>query len=181
MVARVMGGIMMKRLLCFFSLGLALLLSCPAEQEEESMEQTVVIFKPDAMEQGRVGAILQRFEEAPFRIAGIKMMRLDEAILRKHYSHLADKPFFGDIVEFMSSAPVVVMVLEGDNVIETVREMTGVTDSKLAAKGTIRGDFGRDKSQNMIHASDSVEGAKAEVARFFKPRELFLAKSNPVK
>jgi nucleoside-diphosphate kinase len=172
---------MMKRLLCIFSLGLALVSGCLAGQEEESMEQTVVIFKPDAMAQGRVGAILQRFEEASFRIAGIKIMQLDEAILRKHYSHLTDKPFFGDIVEFMSSSPVVVAVLEGDNAVETVREMTGITDSKLAAKGTIRGDFGKDKSQNMIHASDSVDGAQAEVARFFKPRELFPVKSSPSK
>jgi nucleoside-diphosphate kinase len=168
----------MKRLLCIFSLGLALVSECFAGQTEESMEQTVIIFKPDAMQQGRVGAILQRFEEMHFHIAGIKMMHLDEAILREHYAHLVDKPFFGDIVEFMSSTPVVVMVLEGANVIEEVREMTGETDSRLAGKGTIRGDFGKDKSQNMIHASDSAAAAWAEVLRFFKPSELFPLKHN---
>ncbi|MDR2341085.1 MAG: nucleoside-diphosphate kinase [Puniceicoccales bacterium] len=168
----------MKRLLHIFSLGLALISSCLAEQKGEFMEQTVIIFKPDAMQQGRVGAILQRFEEMHFHISGIKMVQLSEAILREHYAHLADKPFFGDIVEFMSSAPVVIMVLEGENVIEEVREMTGETDSRLAEKGTIRGDFGKDKGQNMIHASDSVVGARAEVLRFFEPAELFPLRHN---
>lgn len=137
------------------------------------MEKTVIIFKPDAMRLRRVGKILQRFDDAGFRIVGMKMMKLDDAILRDHYSHLVDKPFFGEIVEFMSSSPVLVMALEGENVVARVREMAGPTDSKLAPKGTIRGDYGIDKSQNMIHASDSPESAAAELARFFSESEIF--------
>jgi nucleoside-diphosphate kinase len=167
---------MKKWIQCFFCLGLTLFSGCLPWKKEQTMEQTVIIFKPDAMQQGRVGAILQRFENAHFRIVGIKMVQLNEPILRDHYSHLADKPFFGEIVDFMSSTPVIITVLEGEDAVAKVRDMTGVTDSKAAAKGTIRGDFGKDKSQNMIHASDSVDGAKAEVARFFKVSEIFPTK-----
>ncbi|MDR1457108.1 MAG: nucleoside-diphosphate kinase [Puniceicoccales bacterium] len=167
--------IVMKKLSCIFSLGLALISGCFANQEQEAMEQTVIIFKPDAMRQGRIGAILQRFEERHFHIIGIKMQQLGEDVLREHYSHLVDKPFFGEIVNFMSSSPVIIMVLEGDNVVKRAREMAGETDSRLALKGTIRGDFGMDKSQNMIHASDSVESARMEVMRFFTSQELFRA------
>lgn len=140
---------------------------------EKDMEKTVIIFKPDAMEEGRLGLILQRFESEGFAIVGMKMLRLDESLLRRHYSHLADRPFFGEIVDYMSSRPVVVAVLAGENVIARVREMAGPTDSKLAPKGTIRGDFGHDKSRNMIHASDGVESAAAEIDRFFQPSEIF--------
>lgn len=137
------------------------------------MEKTVIIFKPDAMRLRRVGKIMQRFEDAGFAIVAMKMMQLDEPLLRDHYSHLADKPFFPEIVEFMSSSPVLVMALEGENVINRVREMAGPTDSKQAPKGTIRGDFGIDKSQNMIHASDGPESAAAELKRFFDDSEIF--------
>lgn len=140
---------------------------------EKTMEKTVIIFKPDAMEEGRVGQILQRFEGEGFTIAAMKMLRLDEPLLRRHYAHLADRPFFGEIVDYMSSQPVVIAVLAGENVIARVREMAGPTDSKLAPKGTIRGDYGHDKSRNMIHASDSPESAEAEIGRFFQSTELF--------
>ena len=166
----------MKRLLKYFLviLGLTTVSGCGCSNHSRSnMEKTLVIFKPDAMKQHKVGAILQRFEDAGLNIAGIKMMQLDEPILKEHYAHLADKPFFGNIVEFMSSTPVVIVILEGNDVVARVREMTGPTDSTIAPKGTIRGDFGKDKSENMIHASDSKESAEAEIARFFKPLEVF--------
>lgn len=162
-----------KYLLLLLSLTMFAGCGCNHRSKGNLMEKTVIIFKPDAMEQHRVGAILQRFDEANFNLVGIKMIQLDEAILRQHYSHLADKPFFGDIVEYMSSTPVVIAVLEGPNVIQKVREMAGPTDSALAPKGTIRGDFGKDKSRNMIHASDSAESADGEIARFFKSSEIY--------
>ena len=95
------------------------------------------------------------------------MMQLDHAILADHYSHIADKPFFPDIVAFMSSTPVIALALEGDNVISRVRDLLGPTDSKAAAPGTIRGDLGKDKMHNVLHASDSAETAQAELRRFF--------------
>jgi nucleoside-diphosphate kinase len=139
----------------------------------KTMERTVVLFKPDAMSARRVGAILGRFESEALRIVAMKMLRLDEPLLREHYSHLVDRPFFMDIVAFMASTPVVVAVLEGENAIARVREMAGPTDSTLAPKGTIRGDFGSSKTRNMIHASDSPESAAVEIARFFSPKEIF--------
>jgi nucleoside-diphosphate kinase len=145
----------------------------PVFGKSENMERTLVIFKPDAMEARRVGAILGRFEGAGLRIVAMKMLRLDESLLREHYAHLVERPFFKDIVAFMSSIPVVVAVLEGENAVAHVREMAGPTDSTLAPKGTIRGDFGSDKTHNMVHASDAPESAIAEIARFFSLKEVF--------
>ncbi|MDR1437794.1 MAG: nucleoside-diphosphate kinase [Puniceicoccales bacterium] len=138
------------------------------------MEKTIIILKPDAIRKGCVGLVLQRFEDAKFRIVGMKMMQLNEAVLREHYSHLTDKPFFCEIVDFMSSTPVVVVALEGVNAVEKVRKMVGPTDSTQAPKGTIRGDLGKDKNQNIVHASDSVESAEREMNRFFNAAELFV-------
>jgi nucleoside-diphosphate kinase len=101
------------------------------------------------------------------------MIRLTPALLREHYSHVADKPFYPEIEKFMSSHPVVVAALQGDNIVAQVRELLGPTDSKKAAKGTIRGDFGADMMVNVVHASDSEENGKIEIARFFKSDELF--------
>ncbi|MDR2577031.1 MAG: nucleoside-diphosphate kinase [Puniceicoccales bacterium] len=137
------------------------------------MERTLIIFKPDAMEQALVGRILARFEAAHLRIVAMKMIRLDDVLLREHYAHLAERPFFGAIVAYMTSRPVVIAVLEGEGAIAVVREMTGATDPSLAEKGTIRRDFGKDKTHNVIHSSDSQEGARAEIKRFFKADELF--------
>lgn len=143
-----------------------------AERENE-MERTLIIFKPDAVGQGRVGTILARFEGAQLRIAGAKVLRLEEEILREHYKHLTAEPFFGDIVAYMNSTPVLLVVLEGENAVERVRKMVGPTDSALAPKGTIRGDFGESKSRNMVHASEDRAAAEEEIGRFFSPAELF--------
>jgi len=136
-------------------------------------ETTLILFKPDAVEKNLAGQVLARFESAGFRIRGIKMMQLDDAILREHYSHVADKPFFPDIVSFMSRTPVIALALEGDDVINKVRDLLGPTNSKAAAAGTIRGDFGEDMMVNVCHASDSPEAAAAEIKRFFRDGEVF--------
>lgn len=137
------------------------------------MQKTLIIFKPDCMEKRNVGSVVDRFEKAGFTIIGCKMTRLTPALLREHYAHVASKPFYPDIERFMSSLPVIVMALQGDDVVAKVRDLLGPTDSKKAAKGTIRGDFGTDMMVNVVHASDSEENGRIEIARFFKADEIF--------
>lgn len=137
------------------------------------MEKTLVIFKPSAIQRGLVGNILTRFQQKGLVIAGIKMMQLDEAILREHYSHLVDKSFFPFVLQSMMASPVIVLCLEGKDAVNVVRLMTGATNGREALPGTIRGDFASSNQENIIHASSSVEDAQIEVARFFKPEELF--------
>ncbi len=137
------------------------------------MEQTLIIFKPSAMQRGLVGHIIARFQQKGLVIAGIKMMQLDEKILREHYAHLVDKPFFPSILNSMTASPVIVMLLRGVDAINVVRLMTGATNGRQAAPGTIRGDFSMSNQENIIHASSSVEDAEAETHRFFKDDEIF--------
>lgn len=137
------------------------------------MEQTFVILKPSTIERFLVGQVLSRFQNRGLKIAGIKMMLLDDKILREHYAHLVDRPFFPSLVVSMTRTPVIVMVLEGKDAVETVRAMTGATNCRKAAPGTIRGDFGLSGQENIVHASDSVENAKIEIARFFRQEEVF--------
>lgn len=137
------------------------------------MQKTFVIYKPDCMQQRHVGEVLSRFEAAGFDVVGCKMTRLSSALLREHYAHVADKPFYPEIEEFMSSRPVIVMALQGEGIVAKVRDLLGPTDSRKAAKGTIRGDFGTEMMKNVVHASDSDENAAIELARFFKPEEIF--------
>jgi nucleoside-diphosphate kinase len=137
------------------------------------MQKTFVILKPDCMEQRHVGNVIDRFEKAGFAIVGCKMMRLTPAKLREHYAHVADKPFYPEIEQFMSSRPVIMLALQGENSVQKVRDLLGPTDSRKAAKGTIRGDFGTEMMKNVVHASDSDENAKLELARFFKPEEIY--------
>ena len=136
------------------------------------MEETLVLLKPDCLEGRNCGEVLKRFEEAGFDVFGVKMMRLSDEILREHYAHLADKPFFPEIQGFMQSSPVVALAMRGEDAITRVRDMVGPTDSTVAEKGTIRGDFGQDKMKNVVHASDSVENGQAELKRFFAEGEL---------
>ena len=136
------------------------------------MQRTLIIFKPDCMEQRHVGNVIGRFEQAGFAIVGCKLMRLAPPILREHYAHVADRPFYPMLEAFMCSRPVIVMALEGEEVIQRVRDLLGPTDSRKAAKGTIRGDFGTDVTVNVAHASDSEANARVELARFFQPGEL---------
>ena len=136
------------------------------------MEETLVLLKPDCLVGRNCGEVLKRFEEAGFIVFGVKMMRLSDEVLREHYAHLADKPFFPEIQEFMQSSSVIALAMRGDNAITRVRDMVGPTDSTIAEKGTIRGDFGQDKMRNVVHASDSVENGQSELKRFFLENEL---------
>lgn len=137
------------------------------------MEQTLVILKPSAVERRLIGRIINRIEERGLIINGLKMMQLDEKILREHYAHLVDRPFFPSIVKSMIASPVIVMCLKGVDVVSVFREMTGVTNGRKAAPGTLRGDFCMSGQANIVHASDSVENAKIEINRFFRPEEIF--------
>ncbi len=137
------------------------------------METTLILFKPDAVNKHLVGQVLARFEAAGLTIRGIKMFKAGDALLNEHYAHIAAKPFFPEVRSFMQQTPLIALALAGDNVVARVRDLLGPTDSKKAAKGTIRGDFGVDVMVNVCHASDSLETAAAELKRFFKPEELF--------
>jgi nucleoside-diphosphate kinase len=137
------------------------------------MERTLVLIKPDAIQRGLLGAITTRFEQKGLKLIGMKMMSLDEAVLREHYAHIADKPFFPGVAKFMQSTPVVAMCWEGLEVVETVRRITGITKAREAEAGSIRGDYAMSVSCNVIHASDSTENAEAEVKRFFNPDDIF--------
>ena len=137
------------------------------------MQKTFVILKPDCMGKHLAGTVLNRFESTGFEVIGCKMARLSAALLREHYAHVASKPFYPEIEAFMSERPVIMLALQGADAVQRVRDLLGPTDSRKAAKGTIRGDFGADMMRNVVHASDSVDNAKAELARFFKPDELY--------
>ncbi len=136
-------------------------------------ETTLILFKPDCVQKRLNGEVLKRFEAEGFIVRALKMMTLSDAVLREHYAHVADKPFFPEILKFMQSSPVVALAIEGENVIGRVRDLLGPTDSTAAPKGTIRGDFGESKMVNVCHASDSPEAAAAEVKRFFADGEVF--------
>lgn len=137
------------------------------------MEQTLVILKPSAVERCLIGEIISRIQKKGLIITGLKMMQLDEPILREHYSHLVDRPFFPSIVESMTATPVVVMCLKGVDAVSVFRQMTGVTNGRNAAPGTLRGDLCMSGQANIIHASDSVDNARIEIGRFFSPSEIF--------
>ncbi len=136
-------------------------------------EKTLILIKPDGIQRGLVGEITTRFEKKGLKLVGMKMMSLDEAVLREHYAHIADKPFFPGVSKFMQSSPVVAMCWEGLDVVETVRRITGITKAREAEAGSIRGDLAMSVSCNVIHASDSLENAEKEVKRFFAPDQVF--------
>lgn len=137
------------------------------------METTLVLIKPSGVQRGLAGKIIARFEQKGLIIAGTKMMQLNDSILREHYAHLVDLPFFPSLERSMQSSPIIALALRGVDAVAVVRAMTGVTNSRNAAPGTIRGDFGMSGQENIVHASDSPENAAIEVARFFKPEEVF--------
>lgn len=137
------------------------------------METTLVLLKPDCITRRKVGEVIQRFEQAGFQIRGCKMFEASSGLLREHYAHLLDKPFYPELDAFMRSSPLIVLALAGEDSVDKLRAMIGPTDSKKAAKGTVRGDFGVDVMFNMVHASDSAENAAIELKRFFAPGELF--------
>jgi nucleoside-diphosphate kinase len=136
------------------------------------MEQTLSIIKPDAVKKGVIGKIIDRFESNGLRIAAMKKIKLSEDMAGGFYAEHKERPFFGDLVEFMTSGPVVVMVLEGDNAIAKNRELMGATNPKEAAAGTIRADFAESIDANAVHGSDSKESAAREIKYFFSDIEI---------
>ena len=136
-------------------------------------EKTLVLLKPCTMQRALAGEIISIFEKKGFRICGMKMMQLTDELLSEHYAHLAEKPFFQRVKDSMMTAPVVALCLEGVDAIAAVRTLAGPTNGRNAAPGTIRGSYCVSFQENIVHASDSPETAKVELARFFKPEEIF--------
>ncbi len=137
------------------------------------MENTLVLLKPDCLVAKVAGEVITRFEKAGYEVVACKMVQLESDVLNEHYSHILHLPFFPEIAAFMNSRPVIAMILQGENVIQGVRELLGPTDSAEAPTGTIRGDLGTNKMQNIAHASDGAETADREIKRFFSSEEVF--------
>jgi nucleoside-diphosphate kinase len=137
------------------------------------MERTLIIIKPDAVQRGLIGRIVTRFERRGLRIAAMKLIHIDEALAQRHYAIHQGKPFYEPLIAYITSSPVVVMVLEGNNAIEIARRTMGATNPADAAPGTIRADFGLEIGRNLVHGSDGPETAKFEVALFFDEEEIF--------
>ncbi len=137
------------------------------------IERTLVLLKPCTIQRALIGKIIARFERKGLKIVGMKMMQLTDELLNEHYAHLSGKSFFGRVKDSMMAAPIVACCLEGVDAIQVVRDLTGPTNGRLAAPGTIRGDFSMSFQENIVHASDSSEAATAELKRFFKEEELF--------
>merc|ERR1719473_698490 len=135
-------------------------------------ERTFIMIKPDGVQRGLVGQILQRFEQKGFKLAGMKLCQPGKAHLEKHYADLSSKKFFPGLIEYMNSGPVCAMIWEGDNAVKTGRKMLGATKPFDSNPGTIRGDFCIDVGRNIIHGSDAVESARQEIHLWFKPEEL---------
>jgi nucleoside-diphosphate kinase len=136
------------------------------------MERSLIIFKPDAVQRGLTGPILARLEQRGLKFAGLKMIQIDEALARKHYAIHEGKPFFAELVRYITSGPVIVAAVTGKGVIQMIRNTVGATNPANAAPGTIRGDFAVEIGRNLIHASDSPENGETEVSLFFQPNEL---------
>jgi nucleoside-diphosphate kinase len=135
-------------------------------------ERTLVLVKPDGVQRLLVGRILARFEERGLKLVGLKLVHVDRDLAERHYAVHREKPFFGGLVEFITSSPLVAAAFEGPNAIAIVRAMVGATRPHEAAPGTIRGDFALETAQNLIHASDGAETAEAELGLWFAPGEL---------
>jgi nucleoside-diphosphate kinase len=138
-----------------------------------ALEQSLIILKPDTVQRGLMGRIISRIEQRGLRIAGMKMMWIDRELAEQHYGEHKGKSFYEPLLKFITSAPVVVMLVEGPEAISVMRTMMGTTNSKAAAPGTIRGDFGLSNRHNLVHGSDSPASAEREVALFFEPEEIY--------
>ncbi len=137
------------------------------------MQKTLVLIKPSAIQRGLVGEVISRFEKKGLQIIGFKMMSLSDEMIKLHYAHLIDKPFFKRIKDSMQVTPVFALVLKGLDAVEVVHKMSGTTNSRKAESGTIRGDYSMSFQENIVHTSDSVENSHIEVNRFFKEDEIF--------
>lgn len=136
------------------------------------MEKTFLMVKPDGVQRNLIGEIVSRFEKKGFNLVGAKLMTVSKELAENHYGEHKERPFFGELVDFITSGPVFAMVWEGENVISTARTMMGATNPKDAAPGTIRGDFGVQVGMNVIHGSDSPESAEREMSLFFNQEEV---------
>ena len=136
------------------------------------MERTLVLVKPDGVQRGLIGEVISRLERRGLKLVGMKFMQVDDALGRQHYGEHVDRPFFGGLVDFITSSPVVAMAWEADNAVEAVRNTMGQTNPTTSPLGTIRGDLGLDIGRNLVHGSDSPESAERELSLFFKTSEL---------
>jgi len=137
------------------------------------MERSLVLVKPDAMQRGLAGTIINRFEEVGLKLIALKMLHMDRTLAERHYAIHKDKPFFENLVTYITSSPIVAVVFEGENAVEVIRKAMGVTDPSRAETGTIRGDYGLDIERNSTHGSDSRENANGEIRLFFDENEIF--------
>lgn len=137
-----------------------------------SVQRTLVLCKPDAVQRGLIGDVIARFERKGLKLAGLKMLTVDEDLAREHYEEHLEKPFYPELATFITSSPVVAMAIEGENAVEVVRGLMGTTNPQQAAPGTIRGDFGLNLTKNIVHGSDSAVSAERELGLFFSPGEL---------
>ncbi|MBP1707230.1 MAG: nucleoside diphosphate kinase [Chloroflexi bacterium] len=135
------------------------------------MERTLILVKPDAMERNLGGAVLARLEGAGLKLVALKMLHIDEALANQHYAIHTGKPFFKDLIEYITSYPVIAAVFEGENAVEVARRTMGATNPQKAEAGTIRRDFGIDLQRNSVHGSDSPENAEKEISLFFTKKE----------
>ncbi len=142
------------------------------------MEKSLIILKPDAVQRGLIGQIITRLEQRGLKFMGMKLMQVSPELAQSHYGEHEGKPFFGALVSYITSSPVVVIAIQGKNVVQTIRNTVGATNPINAAPGTIRGDFGLEIGRNLIHASDSPESGEAEVSRFFDASDLITWERN---
>lgn len=136
------------------------------------MEKTFIMVKPDGVQRGLIGEVVSRFEKKGFTLAGAKLMQISTELAENHYGEHKERPFFGELVEFITSGPVFAMVWEGEGIISTSRNMIGATNPAEATPGSIRGDYAVTVGKNMIHGSDSLESAEREIGLFFKENEI---------
>jgi len=136
------------------------------------MERSLVLIKPDAIQRGLAGVIIYRLERRGLKLVAMKMLQMDKTLAQRHYAIHQGKAFFNDLVEFITSSPIIAAVFEGEKAIEAIRQTMGSTDPTKASPGSIRGDFGLDIQQNLVHGSDSAETANQEISLFFSPEEI---------
>lgn len=144
-----------------------------AQASTQTLEQTLSIIKPDAVGQNMIGNIIEYFEREGLSVTAAKMLHMSDSQAKQFYAIHKDRPFFQELVEFMTSGPVLVMVLEGENAVARNRQIMGATDPAKASPGTIRADFATSIDRNAVHGSDSLENARNEIAFFFKANEIF--------
>jgi len=136
------------------------------------MEKSLVLIKPDAVQRGLAGEIIARLEKKGLKIVAMKMLRMDEAMAQRHYAIHKGKSFYEELVRFIASGPIIAIVFQGNNAVEAIRQMAGLTDPAKASTGTIRGDMGVDIGHNLIHGSDSLENASTEIDLFFTAEDI---------